>query len=329
MLILNSKDVQQALPMSNAIIAMKEAFQALTDGQTIMPARALVPIEANHGLSMFMPAFVDATDQALVVKAVSLFERNPDRGLPRIQGVVLVINPTNGVPEALVEGATLTGIRTAAASGAATDILARRDATELAVLGAGVQARTHIQAMCAVRSIRTVRIYAPTRINVERLIEDMSQDETVPAELVAADSSRNAVEGADIVCCVSKSANPIFEDASIKPGMHVNTIGSYQPHTREVPAATVLRARVFVDSVEAAWEEAGDLIQPLNAGLIDRSHVLGELGQLISGSLDGRLNCEDITLFKSVGIGVQDAVAARWALESATHLGLGQRVAWN
>ena len=329
MLILNSKDVQQALPMSNAIIAMKEAFQALTDGQTIMPARALVPIEANHGLSMFMPAFVDATDQALVVKAVSLFERNPDRGLPRIQGVVLIINPTNGVPEALVEGATLTGIRTAAASGAATDILARRDATELAVLGAGVQARTHIQAMCAVRSIRTVRIYAPTRINVERLIEDMSQDETVPAELVAADSSRNAVEGADIVCCVSKSANPIFEDASIKPGMHVNTIGSYQPHTREVPAATVLRARVFVDSVEAAWEEAGDLIRPLNAGLIDRSHVLGELGQLISGSLDGRLNREDITLFKSVGIGVQDAVAARWALESATHLGLGQRVAWN
>lgn len=344
MLILNSEDVQRSLSMPQAVRAMKEAFAALYQGRAIVPARGHLESKAWDGITFVMPARVDSlnvgsevadsadtdTSAALTVKVVSIFNRNPERRQRRINAAVLVLDPETGVPVAMLEGATLTAIRTAAASGAATDLLARPDSHQVAILGAGIEARTHIRAMCAVRPVDTVRIYSRTRSSVEQLIDELSRDETVSATLTSAENSTDAVRQADIVCTVTNSATPVFRDEDLGNGVHVNAVGSFKPHVVEIPAATVCRARVFVDSREAAWNEAGDLIQPLQAGLITKSHIIAELGELADQATRGEpvARGEGLTLFKSVGVAVQDCVAAAIALRNAKRLALGQTVAW-
>lgn len=329
MLILNAHDVRQALPMPEAIAAMKDAFAALTEGRAIVPPRAHLPIERNQGISLFMPAYVDHEEsarQALTIKAVSLFDQNQSKGLARIQAAVLVLDPTTGEPSAVLEGATLTGIRTAAASGAATDLLARPDCRSVAILGAGVQARTHLEAVCAIRPIERAFIYSPTPAKVKALIDEMSS--RVTAELIAVESSREAIAAADIICATSTSKTPIFNDADVRAGTHINAVGSYMPHVREIPSATVARSLVVVDSREAAWEEAGDLIIPVEEGSITRDHIHAELGELVLGTKQGRSADDQVTFFKSVGIAAQDAFAAQVALANAKSRNLGQRVDW-
>ncbi|MDA1052048.1 MAG: ornithine cyclodeaminase [Planctomycetota bacterium] len=329
MLILNAEDVRRALPMRDAIEAMKQAFAALSAGRATVPPRAHLQMDRNAGISLFMPAYVDSDDpaqQALTIKAVSLFDHNQARGLARIQAAVLVLDPATGCPIALLEGATLTGIRTAAASGAATDLLAREDSRKLAVFGAGVQARTHIEAVCAVRDIEEIAIYGPTAAKVDRLIEEMSDRVTV--KLYSAASPQEATRGADIICATTTSSTPIFSDADVQSGTHINAVGSYKPVNREVPAETVVRSLVVVDSRAAAWEEAGDLIQPLEAGLITRDHIHAELGEIVVGEKSGRTSNDQITFFRSVGIAVQDAFAAKIALANAKAAGIGQAVSW-
>ena len=329
MLVLNSADVRKALPMAEAVEAMKQAFAALSDGKAKVPMRAHLQIEPHNGISLVMPAYLNAQQgEALTVKVVSLFDHNHKRGLSRIQAAVLVLNPETGQPIAVVEGATLTAIRTAAASGAATDLLAQTDSHTLAIFGAGVQAPAHLEAMCAVRPIQKVWIFGPTLSKVERMIARMSQQEWCTAELHAAATPGQAVSDADIVCTTTTSHEPVFDDADLKPGVHINAVGSYTPQAREIPPQTVVRSLVVVDSREAAWEEAGDLIQPLQAGLIDRDHIHAELGELVLGRKTGRSRDDQITFFKSVGIAVQDAAAARVALENAQQWNLGSRVEW-
>ena len=330
-LILNAVDVRQALPMSLAIDAMKQAFASFSDGKALVPPRTQLPIARNSGISLTMPSFVDGdstAEQALAVKVVSLFEGNPSRGLARIQAAVVVLEPDTGRPIALLDGAMLTAIRTAAASGAATDLLARRDCRTVALFGAGVQAITHLFAMCAVRPIEKIFICSRTPSKVAALIAEFAGRPAIPAELIAVDSPRQALADADIVCCTTSSQTPIFDDADLKPGVHINAVGSYTPQAREVPPETVCRALVVVDSRHAAWEEAGDLIQPLLAGLITREHIHAELGELVLGRRTGRVDDQQVTFFKSVGLAVQDAVAARVAMENAARLKLGQEVAW-
>ncbi len=332
MLILDADAVRQTLPMSEAIDAMKQAFAALVEGRAVVPPRAHLPVTRHAGVSLFMPALVDDADpdrQALTVKAVSLFDGNQARGLARIQAAVLVLDPQTGQPAALLEGAVLTAIRTAAASGAATDLLARPGSRRLAILGAGTQARWHVAAICAVRPIETVRVYGPTPAKVQALIDDLRQRGEITAELSAAGSPAEALAGADVICAATTSRDPAFDDADVPAGAHLNAVGSYTPQAREVPAATVVRSLVVVDSRQAAWEEAGDLIQPLEAGLIDRDHVHAELGELVLGRRPGRSSDQQITFFKSVGIAVQDALAAQTALRNARRLGLGQQADWN
>ncbi|MEM7455001.1 MAG: ornithine cyclodeaminase [Planctomycetota bacterium] len=328
MLILNAEDVRRALPMKEAVEAMKQAFAALSAGNALTPPRIHMEMERNSGISLFMPAYVDSENveqQALTIKAVSLFDHNHSKGLARIQAAVLVLEPDTGRPVAVLEGATITAIRTAAASGAATDFLARQDSSRLAVLGAGVQARSHIDAVCAVRDIKFVSIYSRTPEKVAALIDDIhSRFDFV----VSADSARGAVSEADIVCSTTTAQTPVFDDADIGPGTHINAVGSYQPHVREVPPETVIRSRVVVDNREAAWEEAGDLIQPLEAGQISRDHIYAELGELVAGEKSGRDDDGQITFFKSVGISVQDAFAAQVALSNAKKLNIGQTVDW-
>lgn len=327
MLVLNAAEVRRALTMPQAVQAMKEAFAALSSGKALVPARAHLPVARNHGVSLVMPAFVDDANaelQALTVKVVSLFDGNRQRGLARIQAAVLVLDPETGKPAALLEGATLTALRTAAASGAATDLLARPDSSTLALFGAGVQARAHVEAMCAVRPIDTIRVFSRTPARAQELIAELAG--RVPAAWSVAASPAEALRGADIACAASTAREPLFDDADVPPGIHLNAVGSYTAAVREIPEATVLRATVVVDSREAAREEAGDLIQPVLAGAMGWEHVRAELGELVLGLHPGRTDRREITFFKSVGIAVQDAVAARSALENARRLNLGMEV---
>ena len=331
MLILNAAEVRQSLPMPQAVQAMKEAFAAFSSGQAVVPPRTHLAVPQHSGVSLIMPALVNDADsgkQALAVKVVSVFDKNAERGLARIQAAVLVIDPATGQPLALLEGATLTAIRTAAASGAATDLLSRPDSRTLAILGAGVQARTHLAAICAVRTISEVRIYSRRPAAVEALISESADLSSRGVQFVAAASPRDAIERADIICTTTTASTPVFEDVDIAVGTHLNAVGSYTPQAREVPAETVVRALVVVDSRQAAWDEAGDLIQPLQAGLIDREHIHAELGEIVLGRKAGRSDDSQITFFKSVGLAVQDAVAARCALEAARQMGLGRQVEW-
>ncbi len=329
MLILNAAEVRQALPMPEAVAAMKQAFAALSDGRALVPQRIHLPIATHSGVSLIMPSFVDGdtpAEQALAMKVVSLFDGNPARGLARIQAAVVVLEPDTGRPIALLDGAMLTAIRTAATSGAATDLLARRDGHTVALFGAGAQAITHLFAMCAVRPIERIFVCSRTPSRVAALIAELAGHPAIPAQLIAVDSPRQALVDADIVCTTTTSKTPVFDDADLKPGAHINAVGSYTPQVREIPAETVVRALVVVDSRAAAWEEAGDLIQPLEAGLIERSHIHAELGELVLGRKPGRTDDRTVTLFKSVGIAVQDAVAARCALQNARRIGLGTEV---
>ncbi|KPJ73928.1 MAG: hypothetical protein AMS14_06110 [Planctomycetes bacterium DG_20] len=329
MQVLDAADVRRALPMADAIEAMKAAFAALSSGRAVVPERIHLAVGPHDGVSLVMPARVDdAGGQTVAVKVISLFDRNAERGLARVQAAVLVLEAETGRPVALLEGAALTAIRTGAASGAATDLMARPDSRTAAILGAGVQARTQLEAVCTVRPIETVWVYDPAAGAAEALVAEMAGRGPVPADVRHAADAREAVTGADIVCAATTSHAPVFADADLKPGAHVNAIGSYQPHVQEVPPETVVRARVVVDSRRTALAETGDLIQPIRAGLITADHVRAELGELVLGRAKGRTSDDEITLFKAVGIAVQDAVAARAALARAEQLGLGQQVRW-
>ncbi|MCC7422505.1 MAG: hypothetical protein IT428_19675 [Planctomycetaceae bacterium] len=331
---LNAADVRAALPMRDAIEAMKLAFSAFSAGRADVPPRIHLGIPQNDGISLVMPSFVWGddpqclADQALAVKVASVFERNPARGHARIQAAVLVFDPQTGRPEALLDGATITAIRTGAASGAATDLLSRSDSRTLAVFGAGVQARSHIDAVCAVRPVTSVRIHSRTRSKVDELISEFRNRPEWDVEMRAVSSPADALRGADIVCATTSARTPLFVDREIEEGMHLNAIGSYTPLAREIPPETVVRSRVVVDSRQAAWDEAGDLILPLKAGLIGPDHIAAEIGEIVAGQKPGRTTPAEVTFFKSVGMAVQDAVAARVALTNAKALGIGRELDW-
>lgn len=328
MLILSGNDVRDSLPMRDAIEFMKRAFAALTRGEATVPPRAHLPAKNNEGITLVMPARVDGESSSLAVKVVSVFEGNVRAGIPLIQAAVIVLEPGTGQPLALLEGSTLTAIRTAAASGAATDLLANPESVTLAILGAGVQARSHIEAVCSVRPITEIKVFSPTVKNVDQLIHDVNVLQTYRGKISRANSAAEAVRGADIICTTTTSTTPVFEDSDLMAGAHINAVGSYTPGARELSADTVARSWVVVDDRAAAWKEAGDLIQALNAGRIDTDHIRAELGELV---IDPKMCPSDdnqVTLFKSVGVAVQDSVAASQALKGANQRGLGTVVKW-
>jgi len=330
LLILNADDVRRCLPMDAAIEAMKHAYASLTQGHAIMPARAHLPIEPHDGVSLVMPVYVNSDGvEALSVKVVSLFPGNIPNGLPLIQSAVMVFNAQTGQPMAVLEGSTLTGIRTGAAAGAATDLLARLESKTAAIIGAGVQARTQLEAVCTARNIETAWIFGPTRSKVEAMIESMAGQGKIPSDLRLASSPKEAISDADIICTATTSSTPVFDDAKVKAGTHINAVGSYQPHVREIPPETVVRSRVYVDSYADAREEAGDLIQPIESGLIDWDHIQAELGEVVLNRKPGRSSDDEVTFFKSVGVAVQDAFAADIAVKYAIMHGVGQSVDWS
>lgn len=327
MLILTAEDVRKALPMSEAIQAMKEAYASLSNGMVVVPLRTRLPIPNSEALSLFMPAYIrSAESQALAVKVVSLFPTNPARGLAYIQAAVLVFDAETGRAIALLEGSSLTAIRTGAAGGAAIDLLARPDSKIAAIFGAGAQGRTQLEAACTARKIETAFIFDADIDKAKSFVKEMRGRGAIPEDVRVATNSTAAVANADIICTATTSTRPVFHDQDVQPGTHISAVGSYTPEMQEVPAETLQRARIFVDSRAASLEEAGDLIQPLRAGLFDEAHICGELGEVVSGQIPGRQNNNEITYFKSVGIAVQDAKAAQVALTNAREMNLGRKV---
>ncbi len=320
---LSRDDVRRALPMREAVEAMKRAFAQLSRGQAILPLRVALPVERHNGVTLFMPGYL-AGDDRMAIKIVSVFNDNPARGLPLIHALVVVVDAGTGVPAAVMDGTYLTALRTGAASGAATDLLARAEVETAAVFGAGVQGRTQLEAVCAVRPIRTAWVYDLDPGRATAYAEEMAARLGVP--VLVASSPAEAVRQADVICTATTSATPVFDDADLRPGTHINAVGAYTPQMQEVPAETVARARVVVDHREASLAEAGDLIIPLRQGLIAEDHIWAELGEIAAGLKPGRTDPDQITLFKSVGVAVQDVAAAAAVLAAAERLGLGVEV---
>ena len=302
--ILSSDSVRAAIDMPVAIDVIREAFGALAAGEATVPVR--VVLETSHGVSLFMPAHLKERDSA-GVKIVSVNEGNAQSGLPVIHAVVIVLDTLTGCPIALMDGTWLTALRTGAVGGLAADLLARKDAATVALFGAGVQARTQLEAVRCVRDITEVRVVSRTTKSAQDLAGELSG-----VDAISLDDPDEAVAGADIIITATSSSTPVFNGALVGPGTHVTGVGSFTTEMREVDATLVERARVIVDHKEAALEEAGDIVGPIRDGLISEDVIAGEIGDIVLGRIAGRTEPEEITYFKSVGNAVQDvAVAAR------------------
>jgi ornithine cyclodeaminase/alanine dehydrogenase-like protein (mu-crystallin family) len=318
--ILSGPDVVKALPMKDAVEAMKDAFRSLSTGQAVAPQRIHIHTREPAGDALFMPSYLPG-EHRMGVKVVTLFEKNREKGLPLIQALMVLLDGTCGRPLAVLDGAALTAIRTGAASGAATDLLARPDAAKVAVFGAGAQGRTQLEAVCAVRAIQEAKVFDMDQALAATFAREMGESLAIPVEVAA--SPGEALDRADVVCTATTSKGPVFSDSDIEPGAHINAVGSYKPDRREIPSKTVKRSRVVVDHRPAAMEEAGDLIMPMKDGLINEKHIHAELGEIVAGKKKGRETEAEITFFKSVGNAIQDLAAAQKTLANAERMNLG------
>ena len=317
---LSAEDVRRALPMRDAIEAMRDAFAQLSRGEVTLPTRVRLDAPREHGAALIMPCH-SAALKMFSLKMATVFHDNPQRGLPAIQSTVLLADGSTGTQLAVMDGASLTAIRTGAASGLATDLLARTDASVVAVMGTGVQARTQLEAVCCVRRIRLARVLGRNAEPAERFAQEMSQQLGIAVQ--RAESPAEALRDADVICTATSSTTPVIADSNVPRGAHINGVGSYRPDMVEIPPDTVCRARVVVDHHASAMEEAGDLLAPLRAGLIGETHFSLELGSIVLGQDSGRVSADEITIFKSVGVAIQDLCAAARALANAQRLGLG------
>lgn len=321
--LLSAADVVAALPMAEAIEGMKYAFAQLSTGRADVPLRS--HIQPGGGTTLVMPAYLADSDD-LAIKIVSVFPNNAQIGLPTIHALVLALDAATGKPMALIEGGSLTTIRTGAVSGAATDLLARPDARIVAIIGSGVQARTQLQAVCTVRAIEEVRIFSLNPDQANQLAKELAGRGPIPPSITVAPDANSAVEDADIICTATTSTTPVFDGTRLKPGAHVNGVGSFTPAMQEIDIPTIKRSLVVVDSRPAALAEAGDLIIPIENGDITQAHIAAELGELVAGIHPGRTDLSQITFFKSVGVAVQDAAAASIAIGNALANALGTTI---
>jgi len=316
---LSADDIRRALPIADAIAAMKDAFIALSARRVQIPARTRLPLEAD-GLALIMPCS-SPEKGAASLKWLSFCPSNPSRGIPVIHALVILADAATGAPLGVLEGSALTALRTGAASGAATDVLARPEASTAAIFGAGIQARAQLAAVFAVREIRRARVFDVRPAAALDFSAEMTA--SLGIEVFTAITPSEALAGADVVCTATTATEPVFADGDIAPGTHINAVGVFDRLYAEIPPKTVARSRVFVDHPEAALEEAGDLLRPVAAGLIGHDHFRVELGDVLSGRAAGRTGPDEITLFKSVGSAAQDLYAAAQAVANARRLGLG------
>jgi ornithine cyclodeaminase len=323
MRVVSAADVTQLLPVADAIPLMAHAFRLFSAGTGAYPLRTHVRLHNPSGDALVMPAY-DGTD-GLGVKLVTVHPHNPDHGYPAVRALYLLVRAGDGEPLMVCDGAALTAIRTGAASGVATQVLALPDARRGALFGAGAQAETQLLAMLAARPLESVAVVARRPAHARDFCRRL--DAAVAARLEPAASPDEAVRDADIITTATSSCEPVFDGRLVKLGAHINAVGAYRADMRELDPYAMARARVYVDSREAALAEAGDLVMPLRDGTIDEAHVRGELGEVLLSRVRGRESAEDITVFKSVGLAVQDLIAAMEIYRRAQQHDVGTDVA--
>lgn len=311
--VIESDIVEKVLTMPVCIDLMAETQAAISAGQITLPLRTINPVSDGNGYFGLMPGEVAASN-VVGAKIVSLFPANPGaRDLPAVQGYILLFDRKNGTPTALIEAGSVTAIRTAAASGAATRSLAREDASSLALLGYGVQGVTHLEAISAVRDINRVYIWGPS---IDKAAAFAEKHGRAGVEMIPVSNASEAVSQADVICAVSNAADPIVLGTDLTPGCHVNLVGAHSPTTREADPDVFERARVYTEITEFALSEAGDLIIPVNNGEYAADKIIGELGALLNGDIEGRTDREQITVYKSLGNTAQDLAAAEYIQRS-------------
>lgn len=328
MLLLSKGDIQKVFTMKDAVEADEEAFRIFSEGKSVVPLRANISAPKHDGAFLFMPSYVEEMECS-AIKIVNVFPKNIDKGLPTTPAQVLLIDGTTGVVVSVLDGTYVTQLRTGAASGAAFDVLARKDAKKGALIGTGGQAATQLEAMMAVRDLSEVKVYD---LNAERLnafVEQMNKElAAYGTKVIAAESSDDAIEDADLVVTVTPSSRPVFDGTKVKKGATVSCVGSYQPHMQEMDPAILTRAsKIYFDSVDAVLSEAGDILIPLEDGTITKDDFTGELGDVLLGKVTARENDEEIIVFKTVGIGTQDLVTAKKIYDKALAQGVGTN--WN
>lgn len=325
MLVIDQNTVAALLPMRACIDLMGSTLASLARGEAVLPLRTVIRLPESRDAFAVMPAALLAP-RTLGAKIITVFPGNHGTALDSHQGAVLLFDPTNGSLAAILDATSITRIRTAAVSAVATRLLARERASSLAIIGAGVQGHSHLEAMCAVRQIKTLAVWSRTGAHARRLAD--AAGERFGLEARVAPSARDAVRDAEIVCTCTASAEPVLEGAWLSPGAHVNAVGASTPNAREIDGALVARSRLYVDRRESALNEPGDILVPLQSGAIGPDHIVAEIGELLidRGGARGRRNDSEITLFKSLGLAVEDLASASHVYDEAVRTNAGVRV---
>lgn len=314
-LILNSSQIKELLPMPDCIEVMADALSALARDEVYQPLRSIIRPPAARGLLGLMPAYRTGEQGAFGLKAICVFPENPSQGKDAHQGTVTLFSRDTGELLALMNASEITAIRTAAVSAVATRLLARENAEVLGIIGAGVQARTHLAALATVRSIKRARVAARNLSHAERLAAEMQPSFPFPIEPVK--TNEQAVRDADIVVTATSSQEPVINKDWLAAGAHINAIGTHSPGSREIDSATMAAARIFVDRRESALNESGDYLLAAKERLITPDSILAEIGELLIGAKSGRTSETDITLFKSLGLAIEDVACAEYLYRKA------------
>jgi len=323
-LILDNAQVRELLPMPECIELMADALAALARGEVFQPLRTIARPPDAPGLLGLMPAYRSGEHGAFGLKAICVFPGNPAQGKDAHQGAVMLFSRETGELLALMNASEITAIRTAAVSAVATRLLAREDAEQLAIIGAGVQARTHLTALACVRPIKHARVACRNIEHAQQLAAEMKL--SFPIEPVR--TNEEAVRGADLLVTATSSLEPVINRDWISPGAHINAIGTHSPNSREVDSGTMGVARIFTDRRESALNESGDYLLAAKEGVVTPESILGEIGELLIGAKSGRTSESEITLFKSLGLAIEDVACADYIYKKATAGNFGSYVSF-
>ncbi len=322
-LIVNQEEVPRLLPMEECKQAVAQALMTLSAGGAINPLRPVLWLPEKVGALGMMPAYLGDIE-AMGIKVVSVFPGNHGTAYDSHQGAVLLFETKHGRLLAIIDASEITAIRTAAASAVATEALANEDAGDLAILGSGVQARTHLEAMRVVRPLHRVRVWSRNPEHAQMYADREGERQGLKIEV--SESAHEAVKGADIICTTTAAPEPILMGEWLSPGVHINAVGSSVPFTRELDTNAIVRSRLFVDRRESTLNEAGDFLFPKKEGAVGDDHIQGEIGEILLGRIEGRRSPEEITLFKSLGVAVEDVASAHHIYQRARERGMGTLV---
>lgn len=320
-LILDSEQIRELLSMRDCIELMANALAALARDEIFQPLRTIIRPPQARGLLGLMSAYRTGEQGAFGLKAITVFPENPAQGKDAHQGAVMLFSRETGELRALMNASEITAIRTAAVSAVATRLLAREDAGRLTIVGAGVQARTHLAALALVRTIKDARVVARNFEHAVKLVQEMQPK--FPFTIEPVRTNEEAVRGADLIVTATSSLEPVIDKDWISAGAHINAIGTHSPNSREIDSSTMAAARIFVDRRESALNESGDYLLAAKEGVVTPESIIGEIGELLTGSKSGRTSPGEITLFKSLGLAIEDVACADYLYKKANAENLG------